>query len=50
MYKENLEKLFNRFSECLPEECLVLWNATLPISKDARGGFIVPEIEFNLNL
>ena len=46
MYKENLEKLFNRFSECLPEECLVLWNATLPISKDARGGFIVPEIEF----
>lgn len=46
MYKENLEKLFNRFSNCLTEDCLVLWNATLPISKDARGGFIVPEIEF----
>ncbi|XP_076103356.1 PC-esterase domain-containing protein 1A-like [Mytilus galloprovincialis] len=46
MYKENLDKLYQRFKECLPEECLVLWNATLPISKDARGGFIIPEIEF----
>lgn len=46
MYKENLEKLFSRFSECLSKECLVLWNATLPISRDARGGFIVPEISF----
>lgn len=46
MYKENLEKLFNRFKECLSKDCLILWNATLPISRDARGGFIVPEISF----
>ncbi|XP_055876677.1 PC-esterase domain-containing protein 1A-like [Biomphalaria glabrata] len=45
-YKDNLEKVFQRFAECLPKHCLVLWNTTLPISPSARGGFLVPEIEF----
>ncbi|XP_012937604.1 PC-esterase domain-containing protein 1A [Aplysia californica] len=45
-YKENLQKLFSRFSQSLPQNCLVIWNTTLPISSCARGGFLVPEIEF----
>ncbi|CAL1539748.1 unnamed protein product, partial [Lymnaea stagnalis] len=45
-YKDNLVKLFSRFSETLRPECLVIWNTTLPISSSARGGFLVPEIEF----
>ncbi|XP_067656944.1 PC-esterase domain-containing protein 1A-like [Haliotis asinina] len=45
-YKENLKTLFRRFKEVLPADCLVIWNTTLPISKNARGGFIIPEIEF----
>lgn len=48
-YKKNLERLFSRFEEVLPEECLVIWNTTLPISKQARGGFLVPEIKFMNN-
>ncbi|KAL5021719.1 hypothetical protein ScPMuIL_000874 [Solemya velum] len=45
-YKRNLDKLFTRFSEVLPKQSLVVWNTTMPISKNARGGFLVPEIEF----
>ena len=45
-YKENLRKLFTRFQESLPKECLVIWATALPISSSARGGFLVPEIEF----
>ncbi|GFO50287.1 Pc-esterase domain-containing protein 1a-like [Plakobranchus ocellatus] len=45
-YKDNLQKLFPRFLQCLPVECLVIWTTTLPISSSARGGFLVPEIEF----
>ena len=45
-YKENLETLFRRLKESLPENCLVIWLTTLPISKRIRGGFLIPEIEF----
>lgn len=41
--------MFARFEEVLPKECLVIWNTTLPISKQARGGFLVPEIKFMNN-
>ncbi|KAL8613301.1 hypothetical protein ACOMHN_052541 [Nucella lapillus] len=44
-YKENLSFLFFRFMEVLPPECLVVWNTTMPISKNARGGFLVKEVE-----
>lgn len=44
-YKKNLETLFKRFSEVLPKTCLVVWNMTLPISKKARGGVLIPEVE-----
>ncbi|XP_062601144.1 nuclear transcription factor Y subunit gamma-like [Saccostrea cucullata] len=45
-YKENLNKLFDRFKQCLPEDSLVIWNTTLPVAKDMRGGFLVPKVEF----
>ncbi|XP_033757688.1 PC-esterase domain-containing protein 1A-like [Pecten maximus] len=45
-YKKNLERLFTRFEETFPKECMVIWNTTLPISKNAKGGFLVPEVEF----
>jgi hypothetical protein len=44
-YKKNLDTLFKRFSEELPKTCLVMWNMTLPISKKARGGVLIPEVE-----
>nr|XP_034330368.1 GATA zinc finger domain-containing protein 14 [Crassostrea gigas]XP_034330369.1 GATA zinc finger domain-containing protein 14 [Crassostrea gigas]XP_034330370.1 GATA zinc finger domain-containing protein 14 [Crassostrea gigas]XP_034330371.1 GATA zinc finger domain-containing protein 14 [Crassostrea gigas]XP_034330372.1 GATA zinc finger domain-containing protein 14 [Crassostrea gigas] len=48
-YKENLNTLFDRFKQCLPEDTLVIWNTTLPIAKDVRGGFLVPEVDFMKN-
>lgn len=48
-YKENLNTLFDRFKEKLPEDTLVIWNTTLPVAKDIRGGFLVPEIDFMKN-
>lgn len=46
MYKENLDTLFTKMKEVLPETCLVIWNMTLPISKKARGGFLIPQVEY----
>ncbi|XP_062578307.1 PC-esterase domain-containing protein 1A-like isoform X1 [Saccostrea cucullata] len=45
-YKVNLVRLFDRFKEIVSPDCLVIWNATLPISKNVRGGFLIPGIEF----
>lgn len=45
-YKENLHKLFTRLKEVLPESSLVIWNMTLPISKKARGGVLIPQVEY----
>ncbi|XP_034301746.2 PC-esterase domain-containing protein 1A [Magallana gigas] len=45
-YKTNMVRLFDRFKETLSPDCLVIWNATLPISKNIRGGFLIPEVEF----
>nr|XP_022328234.1 PC-esterase domain-containing protein 1A-like [Crassostrea virginica] len=43
-YKQNLVHLFDRFKQSLSPDCLVIWNATLPISKNIRGGFLIPEL------
>ena len=45
-YKQNMAVLFSRLTEVLPPYCLMVWNTTLPISKNARGGFLVQEIEY----
>ncbi|XP_072544683.1 PC-esterase domain-containing protein 1A [Salminus brasiliensis] len=44
-YKENLHKFFAQLKAILPEECLVVWNMTMPLGKKIIGGFLVPEIE-----
>jgi hypothetical protein len=41
-----MQMLFCRLTKVLPPHCLVIWNTTLPISKNARGGFLVQEIEY----
>ncbi|XP_023243647.1 PC-esterase domain-containing protein 1A-like isoform X2 [Centruroides sculpturatus] len=45
-YKINLQIIARKFREILPEDCLVIWLTTLPISQDVKGGFLVPELEF----
>jgi hypothetical protein len=45
-YKLNLVRLFDRLKEVVSSDCLVIWTATLPISKHVRGGFLIPEVEF----
>lgn len=45
-YKKNLKKLCELFSKSLTNECLVLWNTSMPVSKDASGGFLVPDLEY----
>ncbi|KAM9500857.1 PC-esterase domain-containing protein 1A [Clarias gariepinus] len=44
-YKENLNKFFIQLKAVLPEECLVVWNMTMPLGEKITGGFLVPEIE-----
>ncbi|XP_076461895.1 PC-esterase domain-containing protein 1A-like [Babylonia areolata] len=46
-YKENMGMLFYRLTKVLPPDCLMVWNTTLPISRNARGGFLVKEIQHN---
>ncbi|XP_062305365.1 PC-esterase domain-containing protein 1A-like isoform X2 [Osmerus eperlanus] len=43
-YRENLERFFEQLRSVLPEECLVVWNLTMPLGKNITGGFLVPEI------
>ncbi|KAJ8317704.1 hypothetical protein KUTeg_005608 [Tegillarca granosa] len=43
-YKENLDKMFKRFKETLPE-CLCIWNTNPPIAQDCKGGVFVPGTE-----
>ncbi|XP_077992202.1 PC-esterase domain-containing protein 1A-like [Glandiceps talaboti] len=45
-YKTNLEELFKRFPQVLPPQAMVVWNTTLPVSSNIKGGFMVPEVAF----
>uniref|UniRef100_A0A8D0LC42 Family with sequence similarity 113 n=1 Tax=Sphenodon punctatus TaxID=8508 RepID=A0A8D0LC42_SPHPU len=36
-YRLNLEKTFRRFSEVLPDECLVIWTSTMPLGPKTSG-------------
>ncbi|XP_049738873.1 PC-esterase domain-containing protein 1B [Elephas maximus indicus] len=42
-YRENLESLFRRLNEVLPEQCLLVWNTTMPVGEKITGGFFLPE-------
>ncbi|XP_047459693.1 PC-esterase domain-containing protein 1A isoform X2 [Mugil cephalus] len=44
-YKENLHEFFDDLKTVLPEETLVIWNLTMPLAENIKGGFLVPEIE-----
>ncbi|MEE6512158.1 hypothetical protein FKM82_019079 [Ascaphus truei] len=44
-YKANLETLFNRLNEVLPPECLVVWNMSMPLGVNIKGGFMIPELQ-----
>ncbi|XP_069140631.1 PC-esterase domain-containing protein 1B-like [Argopecten irradians] len=48
-YKSNLEKLCECMMNNLTEKCLCVWNTTLPVSRKAKGGVIVPEVEHMMN-
>ncbi|ESO96915.1 hypothetical protein LOTGIDRAFT_187972, partial [Lottia gigantea] len=44
-YRQNLHKLMKKLKTVLDPNCLVLWNSTLPVDKEAKGGVFVPEVE-----
>ncbi|XP_030635077.1 PC-esterase domain-containing protein 1A, partial [Chanos chanos] len=44
-YRENLNKFFSQLTAVLPQECLILWNMTMPLGERILGGFLVPEIK-----
>ena len=44
-YKKNLETTFSRLNSILPMETLIMWNCALPVSKEARGGVLIPELQ-----
>ncbi|XP_037701825.1 PC-esterase domain-containing protein 1B [Choloepus didactylus] len=42
-YRENLERLFGRLDQVLPDSCLLVWNTAMPVGKKITGGFLPPE-------
>ncbi|KAL7642713.1 UNVERIFIED_CONTAM: hypothetical protein RMT77_007278 [Armadillidium vulgare] len=46
-YKEDLIKFFSRIKKILPEDTLVIWTSTLPISTNfTKGGVLIKQLEF----
>lgn len=45
-YKFNLHKLMDLLTETLPRHTQVVWMTTPPISVEIRGGFVIPQLEF----
>ena len=41
----NLRKSIIKLASVLPNYSLFIWVTTLPLSKDIKGGFVIPEIE-----
>lgn len=46
-YKINLPKGLHAMISVLPNSCLFIWTTTLPLSKDIKGGFVIPELELS---
>ncbi|XP_049729497.1 PC-esterase domain-containing protein 1B-like [Elephas maximus indicus] len=42
-YRRNLEALFWRLRQMLPESCLVVWNTAMPVAETVSGCFLPPE-------
>ncbi|XP_006888291.1 PREDICTED: PC-esterase domain-containing protein 1B-like [Elephantulus edwardii] len=39
-YRQNLESLFQRLDETLPESCLRVWNTAMPLGQHITGSFL----------
>lgn len=44
-YKQNLPRGLFSLLSILPDTCTFMWTTTMPLSKNVRGGFMVPEVE-----
>jgi hypothetical protein len=44
-YKRNLPVGIFSLIKVLPSYSTFLWTSTMPVSKDVRGGFMIPEVE-----
>ncbi|XP_015399573.2 PC-esterase domain-containing protein 1B [Panthera tigris] len=42
-YLQNLESLFERLGQVLPESCLLVWNTAMPVGKKITAGFLPTE-------
>lgn len=43
-YRENLERVFVRMDQVLPDSCLLVWNLAMPLGERVTGGFLLPEV------
>ncbi|XP_067563765.1 PC-esterase domain-containing protein 1A isoform X4 [Pseudorca crassidens] len=43
-YRENLERVFMRMDQVLPDSCLLVWNMAMPLGERVTGGFLLPEM------
>ncbi|XP_037378036.1 PC-esterase domain-containing protein 1B-like [Talpa occidentalis] len=43
-YREDLEQLFGRLHQVLPESCLLVWNTAMPVAEVVSGGFLPAEL------
>nr|XP_004653755.2 PC-esterase domain-containing protein 1B-like [Jaculus jaculus] len=41
-YPHDLQRLFARLHQVLPESCLVVWNTAMPVARVVTGGFLPP--------
>lgn len=44
-YRENLERVFMRMDQVLPDSCLLVWNMAMPLGERVTGGFLLPELQ-----
>ncbi|XP_033041770.1 PC-esterase domain-containing protein 1A isoform X2 [Trachypithecus francoisi] len=42
-YRKNLERVFVRMDQVLPDSCLLVWNMAMPLGERITGGFLLPE-------
>ena len=45
-YHKNVQRFFHHLNKILPKDTLFIWNTTLPISANIRGGFLLDYISF----
>ena len=44
-YKHNLPKAISELTKVLPMRTLFIWTTTMPLAKEIKGGFMIPECE-----